>query len=174
MTIDLKSTKMLLERFPALGRLGAAAPKKVPFVAQHSNVECGVACMAMVLAYHGKHVSREELRAVIGPTRDGVRAAHLLRAGRHYGMAARGFKAELDALSHLPRGTVLHWQFNHYVVLQAVGKDHIDIVDPGRGPRRVPREDAHDRTVGRSQQEQHERRSSPGRAGHGSGLQHQR
>ena len=78
--IDLKSTKMLLDRFPALGRLGAAAPKKVPFVAQHSNVECGVACMAMVLAYHGKHVSREELRAVIGPTRDGVRAAHLLQA----------------------------------------------------------------------------------------------
>jgi len=139
MTIDLKSTSALLSRFPALARVGAVAQKKVPFVAQHSNVECGVACMSMVLEFHGKHVSREELRAVLGPTRDGVRAAHLLRAGRHYGLQARGFKAELDALAHLPRGTVLHWQFNHYVVLQRATKQYIEIVDPARGPRRVPR-----------------------------------
>ena len=105
---------------------------------QHSSVECGVACLAMVLAYHGKHVAREELRSALGPTRDGVRAAHLLRTGRHFGLRGRGFKAELDALRQVPRGAVLHWQFNHYVVLQGVGKQHIDIVDPARGPRRVP------------------------------------
>jgi ATP-binding cassette, subfamily B, bacterial len=139
MKLDLKTTRALVERFPGLVRVGASARKKVPFVAQHSSVECGVACMAMVLAYHGKHVAREELRAVLGPTRDGVRAAHLLRAARHFGLCARGVKAELDALGHVPRGSVLHWQLNHYVVLQAVGKGYIDIVDPARGPRRVHR-----------------------------------
>jgi len=124
-------------RFPALGRLLAVSHKKVPFVAQHSSVECGVACLAMVLAYHGKHVPREELRAVLGPTRDGVRAAHLLRTARHFGLRARGVKAEPAALRQVPRGTILHWQLNHYVVLQAVGKTYADIVDPALGPRRV-------------------------------------
>jgi ATP-binding cassette, subfamily B, bacterial len=141
---EMKTTNALVERFPALGRVGSRARKKVPFVAQHSNVECGVACMAMVLAYHGKHVAREELRSVLGPTRDGVRAAHLLRAARHYGLCARGVKAEIDALGHLPRGSILHWQFNHYVVLQAIGRGYIDIVDPARGPRRVLRDELED------------------------------
>ena len=131
-----------VERFPALRRLATVGKKKVPFVAQHSDVECGVACMAMVLNYHGKSVPREELRAALGPTRDGVRAAHLLRTGRHFGLRARGFKGELEALRHVPRGSVLHWQFNHYVVLQAVGKRHIDIVDPAKGPCRVSLEEA--------------------------------
>ncbi|HKU42633.1 MAG TPA: peptidase domain-containing ABC transporter [Polyangiales bacterium] len=127
----------LVQRFPALKRLTTVASKKVPFIPQHSNVECGVACLAMVLAYHGKHVAREELRSVLGPTRDGVRAAHLLRTARHFGLLARGFKGDLEALRCAPRGAVLHWQFNHYVVLQGVGRDYIDIVDPGKGPRRV-------------------------------------
>jgi ATP-binding cassette, subfamily B, bacterial len=144
MKVDLKTTRALVERFPALARVGAVSRKKVPFVAQHSNVECGVACLTMVLAYHGKHVPREELRAVLGPTRDGVRAAHLLRAARHFGLCARGVKAELGALGHVPRGSVLHWKLNHYVVLQAVGKGYIDIVDPARGPRRVLRDELDD------------------------------
>ncbi|HKP64027.1 MAG TPA: peptidase domain-containing ABC transporter [Polyangiales bacterium] len=136
--IQTQSLSALSERFPALKRLASVGSSKVPFVPQHSAVECGVACLAMVLAYHGKHVAREDLRSALGPTRDGVRAAHLLRTGRHFGLRGRGFKAELDALRQVPRGAVLHWQFNHYVVLQAVGKEHIDIVDPARGPRRVP------------------------------------
>src|SRR5262245_11720503 len=136
MLSDLQSTP-LTERFPVLRRLTTGPTKKVPFIPQHSNVECGVACLAMVLAYHGKHVAREELRSVLGPTRDGIRAAHLLRTARHFGLMARGFKGDLEALRHAPRGAVLHWQFNHYVVLQGVGKEHIDIVDPGKGPRRV-------------------------------------
>jgi ABC-type bacteriocin/lantibiotic exporter with double-glycine peptidase domain len=135
---DTSTAHALSERFPALKRLAAIAASKVVFIPQHSAVECGVACLAMVLAYHGKHVAREELRSALGPTRDGVRAAHLLRTGRHFGLRGRGFKAELDALRQVPRGAVLHWQFNHYVVLQAVGKQHIDIVDPARGARRVP------------------------------------
>ncbi|HTU62460.1 MAG TPA: cysteine peptidase family C39 domain-containing protein, partial [Polyangiales bacterium] len=148
MKLDLKTTRALVERFPGLARIGASARKKVPFVAQHSSVECGVACMAMVLAYHGKHVAREELRSVLGPTRDGVRAAHLLRAARHFGLCARGVKAELDALGHVPPGSVLHWQLNHYVVLQAVGRGYIDIVDPARGPRRVQRAELDDAFTG--------------------------
>lgn len=131
------SQPALSKRFPALRRLAAPGARKVPYVAQHSNVECGVACLAMVLEYHGKHVAREALRQALGPTRDGVRAGHLLRGARHFGLRARGVKAELDALAQVPRGSVLHWQFNHYVVLQGVGKGYADIVDPARGARRV-------------------------------------
>ncbi len=129
--------KGLLTRFPALRRLIASRTGKVPFVPQFSNVECGVACLAMVLAYHGKHVAREQLRSALGPTRDGVRAAHLLRVARHFGLHARAFKGDLQALRHTPRGSILHWQLTHYVVLQSVGKAHVDIVDPALGPRRL-------------------------------------
>jgi ATP-binding cassette subfamily B protein len=130
--------KGLVTRFPALRRLMAARRGKVPFVPQFSNVECGVACLAMVLAYHGKHVAREELRSALGPTRDGVRAAHLLRGARHFGLRARAFKGDLQALRHTPRGSILHWQLTHYVVLQSAGKAHVEIVDPALGPRRLP------------------------------------
>ena len=65
----------LLSRFPALLRLGRLdRPKRVPFIQQLTATECGAACLAMTLAYHGKEVRLERLRDALGVSRDGANA----------------------------------------------------------------------------------------------------
>jgi ABC-type bacteriocin/lantibiotic exporter with double-glycine peptidase domain len=94
----------------------------------------------MTLAYHGRNVSPEEVRRATGTSRDGVNALALVEAAGSYGMEARGVSVELDALGHLQRGTILHWEFNHFVVLDRVRKGGIDVLDPALGRVHVPME----------------------------------
>src|SRR3954463_2203700 len=95
--------------------------------------DCGAACLAMVLAYHGKRVPLEELRQVTSTSRDGVDALGLIHAAAGYGLRARGVVANLDELVQLPPGSVLHWEFAHFIVLERVRKNAIDVVDPEIG-----------------------------------------
>ncbi len=102
--------------------------------------DCGAACLAMVLAYHGKHVPLEELRQVTSTNRDGVDALGLTRAATEYGLRAQGVVADLDEVTQLPPGSILHWEFSHFVVLDRVRGKHIDVVDPDIGRRRLSME----------------------------------
>jgi ABC-type bacteriocin/lantibiotic exporter with double-glycine peptidase domain len=111
--------------------------RRVPWVSQMEVADCSAACLAMVLAYHGRRVPLDELREVTCTTRDGVDALAITRAARRYGLSARGVAADLDALAHLPPGSVLHWAFSHFVVFERVTGKGIDIVDPAVGRRRV-------------------------------------
>jgi ATP-binding cassette, subfamily B, bacterial len=77
---------------------------RVPFVPAMELAECGAACLAMVLALHGKHVPRSEGREVNGTGRDGVDAQRLLDAAHFYGLAGWEVRAELDPFQLLPRG----------------------------------------------------------------------
>lgn len=133
----------LIERFPALGRLRLARrQRRVPYVQQVTPSDCGAACMTMVLAYHGKHLRLDDVRAVTGFGRDGADALSLLKAGRWFGLRGRGLKVEnLDDLRYLERGSILHWEFNHFVVLAGFRKKGLVVVDPAAGPRFVSREE---------------------------------
>ncbi len=123
----------------ALRRLGMPrGGRRVPFVQQLTASDCGAACLSMVLGYHGKHVSIDDVRRVMGGDRGGVDAVAMLAAARHYGLRGRGVRAELDELESVPRGSILHWEFNHFVVLESLHRDHVVIVDPASGRRRVP------------------------------------
>ncbi|MGH9005133.1 MAG: cysteine peptidase family C39 domain-containing protein, partial [Acidimicrobiia bacterium] len=114
--------------------------RRIPLVSQLSLDDCGAACLAMVLGYHGRHVPLSELREMTGTTRDGVDARGVVQAARHHGLNAHGVAADLDALGDLPPGSILHWEFRHFVVLERVRADGVDVVDPARGRRRVPME----------------------------------
>ena len=111
---------------------------RIPYVAAMELAECGAAALAMVLAFHGKDVPLGEVRDVTGTGRDGIDALRLVDAARWYGMSARGVRADVDELELLPQGSILHWNLEHFVVLDRVGRDHVDIVDPAAGRRRVP------------------------------------
>ncbi|MDP8932033.1 MAG: peptidase domain-containing ABC transporter [Actinomycetota bacterium] len=99
--------------------------------------DCGATCLAMVLAYHGRQVPLDELREMTSTNRDGVDAAALTQAARRYGLRARGVAADLDELENLPAGSILHWEFTHFVVFEGVGRKGIHVVDPALGRRRV-------------------------------------
>ena len=129
--------KGLFAGFPALSRLGRTQ-RRIPFVQQLAATECGLACLAMVLGYHGKEIGREELRTILSAGRDGTTARDILNAARYYGLRGRGVKLEPTALGHLPPASILHWEFKHFVIFEGVSKTGVDIVDPGVGRRRVP------------------------------------
>jgi len=131
----------LQERFPALRQLSGGAGRRIPFVQQLSTMECGAACLTMVLGYQGRHVALDDVREVLGPGRDGVTAAGVVHAAEHFGLRARGVRVDLDELEFIDRGSILHWRFSHFVVFDRLRGDSVDIVDPGAGRRRVPMEE---------------------------------
>lgn len=123
----------------SLRRIGGRQAHRVPYVQQLESADCGAACLAMVSAYHGCAVDLERARALAGASR-GTDALAIIKGGEQLGLRGRGVRVDLDDLHHLPRAAILHWDFNHFVVLQRVHRGHVDIVDPAHGPRRIPRE----------------------------------
>ena len=115
--------------------------RTIPFIQQMEISDCGAACLAMTLAFHGKVVSLDELRAVTATGRDGIDALAMVAAAQHYGLRARGVRVEPDELKLLAEASILHWEFNHFVVLESVKKDVVVVMDPAVGRRSIPIEE---------------------------------
>lgn len=109
--------------------------RRVPFIRQLSDVECGPACLAMVLTHHGRATSVAELREKVVAGRDGVTASALLRVAEAEGMIGRGVAASASALRDLSVPAILHWSGCHYVVLEGMRGEAARIVDPAFGRR---------------------------------------
>ena len=114
--------------------------RKVPYVSQMEITDCGAACLAMTLGYFGRQVSLDELRQATGTGRDGVNAYAIAEAARRYGLEARGVRVELEELELLPPASILHWEFDHFVVFEGLARDGVRVIDPGIGRDKVARE----------------------------------
>jgi ATP-binding cassette subfamily B protein len=133
----------LIDRFPALGSIRTGNRiRTIPVVRQLASTECGPACLSMVLGYYGKHATLSEIREAMGGAgRDGVDSLTLLKTARWYGLQGRGVTLQLNALPFMEKGTILHWEFSHFVVFDRLRKGGVEIVDPARGRRLVPLEE---------------------------------
>ena len=116
--------------------------KRTPTVLQMEMTECGAACLAVILQFYGRHVPLTQLREACGVSRDGSNAKDLLAAARSYGLSAQGFRvADPADLSRWELPVILHWNFNHFLVLEGFRGTSAILNDPAVGRRRVSREE---------------------------------
>ena len=117
---------------------GKSKAVKVPVVMQMEALECGAACLAMVLAYYGKWMPLEQVRVDCGVSRDGSKAGNVMKAARSYGLEAKGFRMGLEAVKGFTAfPCIIHWNLNHFVVLCGFRGKYVCINDPARGSVRV-------------------------------------
>ena len=114
---------------------------KVPVVMQMEALECGAASLAMVCAYYEKWIPLEQIRLDCGVSRDGANAKNLLVAARSYGFTAKGYRYEPEDLRRLGKfPCIIHWNFNHFVVLDGFRGNKAYLNDPAKGSYSVSME----------------------------------
>ena len=113
--------------------------EKVPVIMQMENLECGAACLAMILAYYGKWKPLEEVRVDCGVSRDGSNAKNIILAARSYGMEAKGFRYSVERLMEVkPFPCIVFWNQEHFVVLKGFRRNKAMVNDPASGLREIP------------------------------------
>lgn len=122
--------------------------QKTPLILQSETNECGLACLAMITGYFGKRVDLASARALYGTTSHGMTLRELLTAFERVGMTARASRLELDELRVLSRPVILHWSFNHFVVLVKVTPRGAVIHDPAIGRRSISLRELSDKFTG--------------------------
>jgi ATP-binding cassette subfamily B protein len=140
--VEEDGTRSAQERFPALRALGQRlGGRRLPFVPQVTAVDCGAACLAIVLGYWGRVMTLDEVQRATGlVSTQGVSARDMLEAGRRFGFLTRAVQVEIDELHLLEPGAILHWEFRHFVVFEALTRRGVRVVDPALGRRLIPLE----------------------------------
>lgn len=115
--------------------------RQVPVILQMNEVECGLACLAMIFSYHGRKTSISELRTTYGVSRDGLSASNLVKAARRTGMIARAISLQKNDFKHVTFPAIIHWQFNHFLVVERWTQSKVTVVDPANGRRQLTEEE---------------------------------
>lgn len=110
---------------------------KTSTVYQMECTECGAASLAMIFAYHGKYVSLEKMRVETGVSRDGCTAKNIVRAAKKYGFEVHAYRKEVNDLLELEMPCIIHWNFDHFMVLEGRKGKYIYVNDPAQGRRRL-------------------------------------
>ena len=115
--------------------------RRLSIVRQASAAECGLACIAMLAQYHGAGTDLTELRRRHESSLRGATLLHLARICAREGLQTRALTCNVDDLKSLPAPCIVHWGFNHFVVLQRRGRRRFTLYDPARGVVEVSRDE---------------------------------
>ena len=111
---------------------------KVPVIMQLENLECGAAALAMVIAYYDKWVPLEQVRIDCGVSRDGSNARNIYLAAKGYGLDVDAYRmSPLDLKENGTFPCIIHWNMNHFVVLDGFKGKYVYLNDPARGTVKV-------------------------------------
>lgn len=111
--------------------------RKVPELLQMNAVECGAACLAMILSYYGRKTSIAEIYKNAGIGRDGLSALRIVQLARRYGLQVRTISLQVNDFRFVGLPAIVHWQFNHFLVVERWSPSRVDVVDPAAGRRRL-------------------------------------
>lgn len=109
------------------------AGRRLPLILQTEATECGLACLAMIAGYHGHHTTLMELRQKFSVSLKGSTLKHIINIADQLHFGTRAVRLELVDLSKLKLPCILHWDFNHFVVLKSVDSQRITLHDPALG-----------------------------------------
>lgn len=115
--------------------------RKVPELLQMNTVECGAACLAMILSYYGRKTSISEIYKNTGTGRDGLSALSLVQAARRYGLKVRTISSEVNNFRFVSLPAIIYWEFNHFLVVERWSPSFVDVVDPAAGRQRLTAEE---------------------------------
>ncbi|WP_291876152.1 peptidase domain-containing ABC transporter [Caulobacter sp.] len=118
-----------------LSELNFARKRKLPVVIGAEAAECGLACMAMISAYHGHDIDLNGLRQRFSLSLTGATLRHLMTLADQLSFNCRALRVEIGALQKIQLPAILHWDLNHFVVLKSVEAKQVIIHDPARGAR---------------------------------------
>ncbi|MDR0974269.1 MAG: NHLP family bacteriocin export ABC transporter peptidase/permease/ATPase subunit [Ruminococcus sp.] len=116
--------------------------KRTPVIMQMEALECGAACLAMVLAHYGRWVPLPQVRSDCGVSRDGSKALNIIKAARSYGLTSKAMLLEPEEIiekNSFP--CIAHWKFNHFIVVTGLNAKYAFINDPGKGEVKLSREE---------------------------------
>ena len=120
-----------------LGQLDLHLRSRVPLVHQTESSECGLACLAMICNHYGKNSNLISLRQQFNLSARGTTLAGMKEIAEQLGLASRCLSLELHELNSLKIPCILHWDFNHFVVLVGVKQNRVILHDPARGRRTI-------------------------------------
>lgn len=108
----------------------------LPIIFQTEVNECGLACLAMLASFYGKHIDIRTLRSGFNMPATGASVKHLLQAADYLELQGRPLKMNLDELGKLALPVILHWDLDHFVVLKKISRHYVLIHDPAKGLRK--------------------------------------
>ncbi len=120
-----------------LDKLSFSFRSKIHVILQTEATECGLACIAMLAHYHGYESDLATLRQKFPVSAKGSTLTNLLNISHQLNFVTRPLKLELEDINQLKTPCILHWDFNHFVVLESVSKNKVTLVDPAFGRRQL-------------------------------------
>lgn len=115
--------------------------RRVPPLQQMEAVECGAACLAMIMSYYKRKTTVAEMREFCGVGRDGLNALALVKSGRAFGLKVRAISLQENNFSNVKLPAIVHWEFNHFLIVERWTPDSVQLVDPASGRRSVTGEE---------------------------------
>ncbi|MBC8642212.1 peptidase domain-containing ABC transporter [Caballeronia sp. EK] len=122
-------------------RLSFSVGRALPVILQTEATECGLACIAMVAGHHGHHIDLDTLRGRFSISLKGTGLGRLIEIAQRLDLGTRAVKLDLDRLAQLRTPCILHWNFNHFVVLKGINGRRAVIHDPAQGVRQLSLEE---------------------------------
>lgn len=120
-----------------LEKLQFGVRQKLPVMLQTEASECGLTCLAMVACYHGYEIDMARLRSRFSVSLKGTTLTNLIDIATGMELGSRALRLELDEMCELQTPCILHWDFNHFVVLRQATRHYIVIHDPACGERKM-------------------------------------
>lgn len=120
---------------------------KFPFYPQMDSMDCGPACLQMILKHHGRYFPLPWLRSISFISREGVSLKGIGKAAEKTGLRSMAVKipyagnSDAPCLLNAPFPIVAHWNQNHFVVVHKADKKHVWIADPAAGKHKLPKAD---------------------------------